>query len=140
SGLLVKYTLSKKMVVGVADPDGFAQCCESAPGECGSRMIGEFWFGTGTVSQFAGRADEVGVQVTKGVVDTDLSYKDGWAWRRVSTFENAYFAFRTATGPERSQICRGDWAREPPQSLDGQFFVGAAAVLAPEPKAREEAL
>ncbi len=140
AGLLVKYAMAKKMVVTVADPDGFAQCCEAAPGECSSRMIGEFWYGTGTVSQFAGRQDEVDAKFSKGTVDAEIGYKDGWAWKRVSTFENAYFAFRTVAGPQKSQVCQQDWVREPPRSLDGQYFIGSAAVLAPEPKAREEAM
>lgn len=144
AGLLVKYQMTKKMIVTVADADGFAQCCEAAPGECSSWMIGEFWYGTGTVSQFAGRQNEIGAEVSKGKVDAEISYKDGWAWKRVSTFENAYFAFRTAAGPAagsgRSGLCDSNWSRELPQSLDGQFFVGTAAVLAAEPKAREEAM
>lgn len=140
SGLLVKYAMTKKMLVTVSDPDGLARCCESAPGECGAQMIGEFWFGSGTVSQFAGRESDLTANVSKGKVDADFSYKDGWGWKRVSTFENAYFAFRTTAGPTQSRLCDGNWESEVPQSLDGQYFVGAAAVLAPEPKAREEAL
>lgn len=140
SGLLVKYKMTKKMVVAVKDADAFAQCCEAAPGECTSRMIGEFWYGTGTVSQFAGKQTDVEGNVSKGKVDAGFSYKDGWAWKRVSEFEDAYFAFRTVAGPSATRLCHSDWSRELPQSLDGQFFVGTAAVLAPEPKAREEAM
>lgn len=140
AGLLVKYAMTKKMLVTVSDADGLARCCESAPAECGTQMIGEFWFGTGTVSQFAGRESDISASVSKGKVDADFSYKDGWGWKRVSSFENAYFAFRTTAGPTKSRLCEGNWQSEVPQSLDGQYFVGVAAVLAPEPKAREEAM
>ena len=144
AGLLVKYTMTEKMLVTVADADGFARCCESAPGECGERMIGEFIRGTGSVSENAGvdTSAEAGGSYKK--VDAELSYKDGFAWKRVSTFEDAYFAFRTVAGPQAGAaaggVCETAWAREVPQSLDGQYFVGAAGVLAPESKAREDAM
>lgn len=140
AGLLVKYDMTEKMVVKVSDPDAFAQCCEAAPTECGALMIGEFWRGTGTVSQFAGRDNDAGIKGSKGKVDAELTYKDGWAWKRVSSFTDSYFAFRTAAGPEKSTLCQGAWTEEIPQSLDGKYFVGTASVLADEAKAREIAL
>lgn len=140
TGLLVKYAMTEKMTVTAADQDGLAQCCAAAPAECGRLMIGEFWRGTGTVFQFAGKETGVEATASKGKVDAEVSYKDGWKWKRVSSFTDAYFAFRTAAGPEKGRLCEDDWASAPPQSLDGQFFVGTAAVLAPEPKAREEAM
>lgn len=102
AGLLVQYEITRKMVVSVGDADALAQCCEAAPHECGDQMIGEFWFGTGTISQFAGKATEIAAGGEKGVVKADLTIKDGWGWKRVTTFKDAYFAFRLQAGPSTS--------------------------------------
>lgn len=140
TGLLVKYQLKRKMNVTAPDPDALAQCCASAPEQCSDRMIGEFWYGSGSVSQFAGRADEASGSGMYKTADASVSIKDGWAWSRVSTFEDAYFAFRVVAGPVKNTICQQRWWEEVPQSLDGMYFPATASVLAPESKAREEAM
>ena len=143
AGLLVKYALTQKLIGEVKDPDGFFQCCKAAPEQCTERMIGEFLRGTGTVAQYAGSADEVKAGGSYKMANAALEYKDGAAWKRVTTFEDVYFAFKTTAtgaGAKAGGVCTTDWARRIPSSLDGQYFVGVSPGTGSESQAFELAL
>ena len=62
------------------------------------------------------------------IASADLEFKNGSAWKRVTKFQNVYFAFRTAKmggGAERgAELCKTAWHEVIPTSLDGQYFVG----------------
>ncbi|GMV43084.1 MAG: hypothetical protein AMXMBFR64_48000 [Myxococcales bacterium] len=138
AGYRIRYTLARKLVADVADPDGLDRCCQAAPRECEQRIVGELYRGTGVVYQMAG--SEVGVKAQGGYqgVSAGIEYTDGVAWRRGTEFQDAYFAFRTvdvrtAAGPS---VCDGDWDTVVPDSLDGVYFVGMSLRAGSEAQAR----
>ena len=140
----VEYDLQEKMVPVLTDPDGFHRCCEAAPDQCGQRYLGEFISGTGKVFQAVGREIDVKTKIpTLKGVDADIAYKDGVAWKRLTSFENMYFAFRPALaqlgqGQDYSAICHEGF--QLPTSLDGQFFVGTSQPARSEQMALNDAL
>jgi len=141
AGLLVKYKLTRKMVAEVEDIDGFARCCDAAPGECSELMVGEYLFGTGEMSQFAGSEKDVKANADYKVASADFSFNRAKGWKRVTSFENVYFAFRTRAGRPKDKTCDTDgWTRQVPSSLDGKFFVGVSSRSGSEAKARELAM
>ena len=142
AGVLIKYQLKKKMLGEIKDMDAYVACCEAAQGECTDRYVGEFLYGSGTVSQFAGYEDQFKADGGYQITTADFSFENGAAWKRVTTFENVYFAFKTHGATKGGGLCEaGDpWARTVPQSLDGKFFVGVSPQAGSESKAREYAM
>ncbi len=140
----VQYKLSKKIVAHIEDHAGFTQCCEAAAGACSGKYIGEFWQGTGTMYQQAGRATGFDASATTGEVVTiagnhgnaDIQIADGWAWKRAMSFDEMYFAFRVMD----AEISGCAWADRPPRSELGQYFVGVSPMAASEDIARSYAM
>jgi hypothetical protein len=141
----VQYELTKKMVSRVEDQEAFDQCCAADPKQCDDFIIGEFYYGTGSVYQVAGSQSEMGASgVAKGVIG-DLEAKDAVVWRRSTKFENVYFAFRTQRMRAEALADAGDdgscdWANNVPTSLDGKYFVGLSIPAASEAQARDLAM
>lgn len=133
----VKYDLNKKLVANIEDPAGFSACCAEAPGRCTDRYIGEFWYGTGTVFEKSGRATDADVSVAANQGEGGLQVADGWVWRRGTTFDDVYFAFRVM-----DRVATDDcaWADQLPKSADGQYFVGVSAPAPTEDLARSNAM
>lgn len=140
----VQYKLTKKLVAHIEDHAGFTQCCEAAAGACSGKYIGEFWQGTGTLYQQAGRATGVNAAATTGESvtiagnhgDASLQIADGWAWKRAMSFDDMYFAFRVMD----AEISDCSWADRPPRSELGQYFVGVSPPAATEDVARNYAM
>lgn len=145
AGVRVRYTLDKKMRFAVKDADGLDQCCKAAPDQCSDLMIGEFLSGTGEVYQFAG--SEAGLKaggMLQGGGTGDFDMKNGVAWKRASTFDGVYFAFRTQAARLGGSMAKADpadcsWADNVPTSLDGTYFVGMSPPVASEATARDKA-
>ena len=145
AGLLVKYSLKKKMIfeIPAENRDKFFQCCDQAPEHCKTLMIGEFLAGDGEVSQYAGADNDVSASGEYKIAAADFSFKDGAAWKRVTTFQNVYFAFRTratGTGSASAGPCGADWTSSVPSSLDGKYFVGVSPRTGTESQARDHAM
>lgn len=144
-GLRVKYQLARKMRARIADAAGFDRCCKAAPDQCASRILGEFLFGTGSIFQAAGSEADFAAEGQKGIVSADVEFKDQVAWKRLTEFQDVYFAFRTTatrldagTQPSAPDDC--SWASRVPTSLDGQYFVGISPPAASEAAARDLAM
>lgn len=148
SSLRVRYKLAKIIRGEISDPDGFSQCCRAAPDQCPNKYVGEFIFGSGEVMQYAGSQAEVQAGGRYQVVEGELDFKHGTAWKRLTSFENVYFAFRTAAIAEsggdanRNIRCTPDaaWIDAVPQSLDGTYVVGVSRAAASESGARNLAM
>ncbi len=137
--LRVKYTLKKKMVA-VEDVDALSQCCDTAADQCGDgRIIREFYLGDGEVMQLLGSEKSVKAGGTYKIVDAEVDYKNGTAWKRVTKFENVYFAFKTGLVVKGRDIA-DDWDVKRPTSLDGQYFVGTSKPAASEQAAFQDAM
>jgi hypothetical protein len=117
----VQYKLTRKLVTDIKDPAGFEACCARSPDNCSGRYIGEFWAGTGTLYQNAGRATNVGTKVNAPKVNAGVDVADGWAWNRNLEFEDVFFALRVQ---DRAIADTCSWADRPPKSDSGQYFVG----------------
>lgn len=141
AGIQVTYTLQKKMVHEISDPDGFAACCENTPDQCSRMMLGEFWFGSGSVMEFAGAEKDVKAKAAYQIASGDFSFKDGWAWKKANEWQDQYFAFRTQEATlGGGGLCGRDYVSQLPQAPDGKFFVGVSPPSATESKARELAM
>ncbi|MCC6899126.1 MAG: hypothetical protein IT377_09135 [Polyangiaceae bacterium] len=141
AGIQVTYTLQKKMVHEITDPDGLAACCENTPDQCARIIIGEFWYGSGSVMEFAGAEKDAKAQAAYKIASGDFSFKDGWAWKKANEWQDQYFAFRTQEATlGGSGLCGRDYVNQLPQAPDGKFFVGVSPPSATESKARELAL
>ncbi len=143
SALRVRYTLTAKMRAIVTDPDAFDQCCRAAPDQCSNRFLGEMLRGTGEVFQYAGNeaGAKAGGRNPLAGVEGGLEFKQGAAWKRVTRFEDVYFAFRTQAARLAAPAADagGDcgWANAVPRSLDGEYFVGVSTPAASEAQARD---
>ncbi|MBA2663798.1 MAG: hypothetical protein H0U74_16035 [Bradymonadaceae bacterium] len=140
----VEYKLTRKLVAHIEDHAGFTSCCESAAGACSGQYIGEFWLGTGTLYQMAGRATGVDAGGTAGPKVKGVGYQseaglevaDGWSWRRAMSFDEVYFAFRVMD----AEISGCAWADRPPRSDLGHYFVGVSPPAGTEDIARNFAM
>jgi len=137
TSIRVKYQLKKKLVAHVEDPVGFQTCCDSAPGNCTNRFVGEFWFGDGEIYEKAGRSTggDAAANLPKG--SGGLEVADGWAWRRGTDFQDMYFAFRVM---DRVSMDDCGWVNQLPKSDSGQFFVGVSPPSPTEDIARTAAM
>jgi len=139
----VRYQLKKVMRAKV-DTDGLEKCCAADPKACGVKYIAEFYLGDGEVYQFLGDQASVKASGAHAEIGGDLEFKNGTAWKRVNKIDNAYFAFKTGKmamgGDSTAEVCSGDWVNAPPQSLDGQYFVGQSAPAGSKQAARDDAL
>lgn len=141
AGIQVSYALEKKMVHEIDDLDGFSACCENAPDQCGNLMVGEFWYGSGSIMEFAGSESDVKASGGYQVASGDFSFKGGWAWKKTNEWTDQYFAFRTQESSlGGSGLCGRDYVNQIPLADDGKFFVGVAPPSASESKARELAM
>lgn len=144
AGLRVKYAVTAKMRASVTDEDELDRCCKAAPDQCSDLYIGEFIRGTGELFQFEGAETDVKAGGSYQLASAELEFKDGFAWRRVTRFDDVYFAFRTRasnTGAASGESAEGcGWAYDVPTSLDGKYFVGVSPPAASETQARDRAL
>jgi hypothetical protein len=146
STVRVRYQLKKKLRAVVEDQEGFDQCCTQDAAQCPDFIIGEFFYGTGEVLQAVGNSTDFGADGIYSAVSGELEFKDEVAWKRSSTFEDLYFAFRkqrmrtgqVAGGAGDPNDCA--WAYNVPTSLDGKFFVGVSPPAASEGDARNLAM
>lgn len=129
----IKYVLTRKLVSDISDPAAFEACCARSPDNCASRYIGEFWAGSGTLYQKAGRSTDVGVDTKAPKVKAGVEVADGWAWSRNIDFEDVFFALRVQ---DRVVADSCAWATKLPVSDQGQYFVGISPPSATEDIAR----
>lgn len=143
AGVRVTYKLTKKMRAEIKDPDGLDRCCKAAKDQCSDLMVGEFLAGTGEVYQFAGSEAGVKAAGQQGLNSGDFDFKSGIAWKRASTFDGVYFAFRTQAarlgGQSKTRPDDCSWANNVPTSLDGTYFVGMSQPTMSEAQARDYA-
>ena len=140
----VRYTLTRKMVAELDDPEGFAECCEGGSGRCTGLYLGEFLEGTGEVMHFSGSATGVKAGVGVKGVELGADVKDGLTWQRSIEFPNpVFFAFKTTTVPpellQTFEPC-GPWGDVLPQSNRGAYFVGLSEIVDSERTSRDQAL
>ena len=141
ASLLVHYTLAKKMRAVVADPDALDRCCAAAPGQCTEMYLGEFFFGSGKIMRAVGSQIDFEAGGSGSGVSAEVEYKDGVAWKQMTSFDGCYFAFKTARHvPPGGGPCEGEWWTAPPTSLDGQFFIGVSPPAATRDLARSRAM
>jgi hypothetical protein len=133
----IKYVLTRKLVSDISDPAAFETCCAKSPDNCAGRYVGEFWAGTGTLYQKAGRSTDVGVDTNAPKVKAGVEVADGWAWSRNIDFEDVFFALRVQ---DRAVADTCAWAVKLPVSDQGQYFVGISPPAATEDIARSLAL
>lgn len=138
TAIRVQYELQKKLVANVEDPAGFRACCESSPDNCTNQYIGEFWSGTGTLYENAGKQTGGDANVTAPQGQGGIEFADGWAWRRSTQFNDVYFAFRVMDRMAANDDC--SWADRPPKSDAGQYFVGISPPAPTEDIARTAAM
>jgi hypothetical protein len=142
AGVRVTYKLDKKMRAEIKDVDGFDRCCKAAADQCSDLMIGEFLSGTGEVYQFAGSEQGIKAAGRQALNTGDFDFKSGIAWKRASTFDGVYFAFRTQAarlGGMKTAPDDCSWANAVPTSLDGTYFVGMSQPAMSEAQARDYA-
>lgn len=123
TSIRVQYDLTKKLVANVQDPAAFKTCCESSPDNCTNKYIGEFWYGKGTLYENTGSQTGGDANVSAPQGEGGIEFADGWAWRRSTSFEDVYFAFRVM---DRAIADDCSWAQRPPKSDEGQYFVGVS--------------
>lgn len=145
STVRVRYDLKKKMRAHIEDQESFDKCCNADPSQCPDTMIGEFLYGTGEVFQVAGNSLDFGADGIYSAAAGEVELKDEVAWKRTSTFEDLYFAFRTQRARLGSVVDGGDpgdcsWAYNIPTAPDGNYFVGVSAPSASEGAARDLAM
>ncbi len=133
TSIRVQYDLTRKLVAHVEDPSGFEACCNSGPGNCTDRYIGEFWYGKGSIFEKSGAATNADAQASVAQGSGGFEVADGWVWRRGTKFDEVFFAFRV-TDRKITDDCA--WVNELPKSNDGQFFVGVSPPSATEDIAR----
>ena len=137
TSIRVQYDLTRKLVAHVEDPAGFEACCNAAPGNCTNRYIGEFWYGTGSIYEKSGKASSADAQATLANGSGGFEVADGWVWRRGTSFDEVFFAFRVT---DRTVADTCDWADQLPVSADGQYFVGLSPPSPSEDIARTMAM
>ncbi len=149
----VQYTESQKMQFEIADAAGYEACCLAAPNQCFDQFVGEFLSGTGRIFYSVGTAAELEAQGVTTDVLGDLDMKDGRYWKSSIEFTNpVYFAFQVADnvhmgGAVPTGLTSGRcsdagvaWDDVPPQSSQGQYFVGVSKVFDNESTARDDAM
>ncbi len=140
----VRYQLSKKMRAEVNDQAAFDQCCTAAADQCPDFIIGEFFYGTGEVFQAVGSSAGFDGEASDLTKNAEMSLKDEVAWKRQTTFEEVYFAFRKQRVRDNASLAANSddcsWADNVPTSLDGQYFVGISAPTLSEADARDMAM
>ncbi len=149
----VQYTESHKMQFEIADAAGYEACCLAAPNQCFDQFVGEFLSGTGRIFYSVGTSAELEAQGVTTDVLGDLDMKDGRYWKSSIEFTNpVYFAFQVADnvhmgGATPTGLTSGTcsdagvtWDDIPPQSSQGQYFVGVSKVFDNESTARDDAM
>lgn len=148
STVRVRYDLKKKLRASVEDQEGFDKCCTADPGQCPDFIIGEFFYGTGEVFQAVGSSTDFSAEGVYAAAAAEVEFKDEVAWKRSSTFEDLYFAFRKQRMRTGGMVAGGagndpndcSWAYNVPTSLDGNYFVGVSDPSASEGQARDLAM
>ncbi len=141
----VSYKLSKKLRAEVSDTAALDQCCNAAPDQCADVYLGEFYYGSGHVYHAAGSQAEFEANGVTSSAVGDINFKDQVAWKRVTEFEEVYFAFRTQNntlggGSQDSDSTACEWVDSVPSDLDGTYFVGISPPAADEAGARDAAM
>jgi len=149
----ISYTLTRKVRYLIDDAAGFEACCVSAPGQCTDTFLGEFLEGTGQVFYSVGTEAELAAQGINPAAVGSLEAHDGRFWKSSITFsEPVFFAFKTAVNPHvggageagmASGPCNDPavtWDDVPPESSQGQYFIGVSDAHDSEQAARDAAL
>jgi len=147
----VSYTLTDKMQYEIADAAGFEACCKKAPDQCADTFVGEFLAGTGKIYYSMGTDAELAAAGISASSVGGLELKDGRHWKSSIEFSNpVYFAFKVTDNPHKggasgvglaSGTCQEtDWDDVPPQTSQGQYFVGISQMYDNEQSAREDGL
>lgn len=136
SDLVVDYTVTRKLISEVTDPEAFEKCCDSDSRACSNLYIGEFLAGSGSVYVRSGRVTDVGVDAGMKGVSADVKVHDGWSWTKSTSFEDSFFAFRVYD----TYLIPENWTHEIPERAGGQFFVGISPEVATEDIARDIAM
>lgn len=139
----IKYKLTHKMVAFKKDAAAYDRCCKDQTNGCPNRFIGEFWRGTGVLMEVAGAQSEISGGGEYKQASGSFEYKDGWAWKKATEFEDVYFAFKLHQGGLGAGIpsdASCSWADNIPRSPDGKYFVGVSPAVFSEGIARTKAL
>jgi len=138
----VRYTLTRKFIATIDDPDEFSECCHAGPGRCTDLYLGEFMEGTGELFHFTGTGTDVSAGGGARGVEVGVEVKDGVSWSRAITFPNpVFFAFKTTvTHIEPLPEPCGPWTDQIPQHASGEYFVGLSEIVDSERVARDQAL
>ncbi len=146
NAIRIKYNATEVMQ---ADPDtrGLTECCQAEPSQCTKRYISRAIAGDGRIFVATEKSNQAGLEAEgtfKNIpISGDIMYKDGLKWERTTEFRNQYFAFSfsRALNPGTSAIADDcSWAKRPPRSLDGQYFVGVSEPAPSERVARDLAM
>ncbi len=137
----VHYTLTRKLIGEIQDPDGFRACCLQTEDRCTERYVGEFMEGTGEIYYALGRALDFQGKAAASKVTGEISYHKETAWQQAIQFESpVFFAFKVHQNPVKLEIGCGDWVTRPPKSATAQYFVGISPAMDSESLARSAAL
>lgn len=147
----VSYTLTNKMQYVIDDAAGFEACCKKAPDQCTGLYVGEFLEGTGRISYSVGTDAELAAQGMSPAAIGGVEMRDGRYWKSSIEFPNpVYFAFKTtdnvhgggaaAVGLSSGACTETDWDDVPPQSSQGQYFIGVSQQYDSEQAARTDGL
>ena len=138
----VRYTLTRKMIATIDDPEEFAECCEEGPGRCTNLYLGEFIEGTGELYHYTGSGTGVRAGAGARGVEVGVEVKDGVAWSRSISFPNpVFFAFKTTQNvvPPLPEPC-GPWTEQIPNHSRGMYFVGLSEIVDSERLARDQSM
>ncbi len=140
--VLVTYDQTMSMRSNIEDFDGFEACCAEGPGRCTGSYVSEFVRGNGMVYQFLGKEDEVKADGSWKAFSAEVKFKRGAAWRQVTSFQDAYFAFRTTARRGGGGGCpdSAGWPARIPNSEYGLFFQGISKPKSTEQAARDGAM
>lgn len=136
SGLVVEYTVTRKLISEVSDPEAFEACCDSDSRACSNLYIGEFIAGTGSVYVKNNLATGVGAGGGAKGIGAKTRVHNGWTWAKSTSFEDSYFAFRVYD----TYLVPDNWEDEIPFRDGGQYFVGVSPEAASEDIARDMAM
>lgn len=136
SGLVVEYTVTRKLISEISDPVEFEKCCDSDSRACSDIYIGEFIAGTGSVYVKNNLATNVGAGGGVKGLGAKTRVHNGWTWAKSTSFEDSYFAFRVYD----TYLIPDNWEDEIPFRDGGQYFVGISPEVASEDIARDVAM
>lgn len=145
NAIRIKYNASEVMQADV-DTRGLTECCQAEPSQCTKRFISRALAGDGRIFVATEKSNQIGLEAEgsfKNIpISGDIMYKDGVKWERTTEFRNQFFAFSFSRTLQAGSKIADDcsWARKPPSSLDGLYFVGVSEPAPSERVARDLAM